>query len=226
MARRPMIHAGGYSRIDSVTTCSTNGQVRQVLDASASRPPRTRSTSSCSCASTSGAPLSRYQVHDERIGGGLVPGQKDRHRLVAHLTVGHPAAVAFLVLRHQQHGQQIAAIAGRLAPLGDQAVDDRVELGSSPSASGGTTAAADAPARRTTAASSSRRNRARSSATGRRVARATRRRLPNSVWPTTASVSRIISCATSIVPPSVQPRCTRSAYAGHHRRVRRRCRSR
>ena len=62
----------------------------------------------------------------QRVGGRLVAGEEDRHRLVAHLLIGHPAAIVF-VLRGEQHRQQVAVIAAAGAAVGDHAVDDRVE---------------------------------------------------------------------------------------------------
>ena len=53
----------------------------------------------------------------ERVRRRLVPGEEDRHRLVADLPVGHPAAFVLVVLRQQQHRQQVAAIAAAGAAL-------------------------------------------------------------------------------------------------------------
>ncbi len=63
----------------------------------------------------------------QRVGRGLVPGQEQGHGLIAKLLVGHPPAVAFLVDRHQQHRQQIAAILTRLPALVDDSVDRPIE---------------------------------------------------------------------------------------------------
>ena len=63
----------------------------------------------------------------ERVRGRFVAGEEDRHRLVAHLRIAHPAAVAFFVARQQQHRQQIAAVIRRRAPLVDDPVDQPVE---------------------------------------------------------------------------------------------------
>ena len=49
----------------------------------------------------------------ERVRGRFVAGEEDRHRLVAHLRVAHPAAVLLVVAREQQHRQQIAAVIRR-----------------------------------------------------------------------------------------------------------------
>ena len=64
----------------------------------------------------------------ERVRRGLVAGQEDRHGLVAKLLVGHAPAVALLVLSHQEHGQQVPAVASLPSVVLDQPVDDRVEL--------------------------------------------------------------------------------------------------
>ncbi len=62
----------------------------------------------------------------ERVGRRLVTGEKDGHRLVAHLVVRHPRAVVF-VLGGQQHRQQVAAIAAARSSIRDHAIDDGVE---------------------------------------------------------------------------------------------------
>ena len=54
--------------------------------------------------------------------------EEDRHRLVTDLLVAHAAATLFLVLREEEHREQVAAIARVSTPLRDQSVDDAVEL--------------------------------------------------------------------------------------------------
>ena len=63
----------------------------------------------------------------ERVGGRLVAGEEDGHRLVAQLLVGHARAVALVVLRVEEHGEEVAAVFAGRAPLLDDAVDDGVE---------------------------------------------------------------------------------------------------
>jgi hypothetical protein len=63
----------------------------------------------------------------QQVGRGLVAREQERHRFVAKLAIAHAAAVSLAVLREEQHGEQVAAILPRRAPLGDQAVDRRVE---------------------------------------------------------------------------------------------------
>ena len=53
-------------------------------------------------------------------------GEKDRHRFVADLLIRHHRSIIF-ILGGQQHRQQIAVIAAAGPPIGDEAVDDRVE---------------------------------------------------------------------------------------------------
>ena len=52
-------------------------------------------------------------------------GQEDRHRLVAKLPVGHPAAV--LVAGAQEHGHEVAAVRAPVTALADDLVDELVE---------------------------------------------------------------------------------------------------
>ncbi len=54
-------------------------------------------------------------------------GQEQGHALVAELAVGHPPA-ALLVLGVQEHREQVAAVIVALAPLGDDAEEDAIEL--------------------------------------------------------------------------------------------------
>ena len=58
-----------------------------------------------------------------------MPGEEDGHRLVAHLRIGHPAAVfsSLVIPGRQQHREEIAMIAAARPPLGDEAVDDGIE---------------------------------------------------------------------------------------------------
>ena len=62
----------------------------------------------------------------QRVGGGLVAGEKDRHRLVAKLAVVHRLA-GFGIARPDQHREQIGAVRGALPPLGDHPHHHRVE---------------------------------------------------------------------------------------------------
>ena len=116
-----MIHAGGYRRIDSVIDLLDAAADAEGRQPSACRPPSTRSTSSCSRCFDVRRAAQQVPRPGQRVRGRLVAGEKDRHRLVAHLLVGHPAAALLFVLRHEQHRQQVAAIAGRLPALGDHA---------------------------------------------------------------------------------------------------------
>ena len=63
----------------------------------------------------------------QRVGRGLVAGEKDRDRLVAHLRVGHLPAVSFGVRGRDEKAQQIRAADRRSPPLGDHARDRRVD---------------------------------------------------------------------------------------------------
>ena len=63
----------------------------------------------------------------ERVGGRFVPGEKERHQLVAQLFVAHLAAVAFGVLRTDEHREQVAVIAPLASALRDDAIDDGIE---------------------------------------------------------------------------------------------------
>jgi hypothetical protein len=56
-----------------------------------------------------------------------VAGEEDGHGLVAQLLVGHPAAVALLVLRLEEHGEEVTAVFAARTSLLDDAVDDAVE---------------------------------------------------------------------------------------------------
>ena len=103
-----------------------------------------RRSSSARRASASGMLGEQVPGPRQRHRGRLVAGQEERHDLVAHLPVGHAAAVVG-VLRLQQHREQVAAVLAAGAPRGDDAVDDRVELAGPPAASAG--CAASAPSR-------------------------------------------------------------------------------
>ena len=63
----------------------------------------------------------------EQIRRRLMSGEEERHRLVAKLAVAHPAAVSLAVLRHEQHGEEVAAILARCTTFGDEPIDRRVE---------------------------------------------------------------------------------------------------
>jgi len=74
----------------------------------------------------------RVRVGERRVAGeaedvGHIIGLAPRHRLVAPLLIAHAARI-FLVLREEQHRQQVAAIEAGRTTLGDHRVDDRVEL--------------------------------------------------------------------------------------------------
>ena len=55
-----------------------------------------------------------------------MPGGEEGEHLIAHLRIAHRRAV--LVARGEQHGEDIAVVRPGGAPLGDQAVDQRVHL--------------------------------------------------------------------------------------------------
>ncbi len=66
----------------------------------------------------------------QRVGRRFMAGEEQRQRLVAHLLVRHPSAVALGILRRQQHREQIPACSPPRelrAPLGDETVDGRVQ---------------------------------------------------------------------------------------------------
>ncbi len=54
-------------------------------------------------------------------------GEENRHRLIAHLKVSHPPAVAFHILSQQEHGKEIAPVFAGSSPLLDDPIDHGVE---------------------------------------------------------------------------------------------------
>ena len=64
----------------------------------------------------------------QRDGGRLVSSQQDRHRLVPQLAIGHRSCPALFVAREQQHAEKVAAVPAAATVLGDEPVDDAVEL--------------------------------------------------------------------------------------------------
>ncbi len=56
-----------------------------------------------------------------------MPGDQERHALIADLLVGEPAAVALRVHGEEEHGEEIALVAPGGAPLADEAPHGLVE---------------------------------------------------------------------------------------------------
>ena len=103
--------------------------------------PITRSTSSAMPRLDVGMLRQQVVRPRQRQRGRLVSGQQHRHDLVAELTVGH-AGAGLLVARRQQHGQQVRFVAAGPSPVGDDPVDDLVQLAQARARSGDSPAAA------------------------------------------------------------------------------------
>jgi len=65
----------------------------------------------------------------EGVGRGLVPSEDDGEAFVTDLLVGHDVGGVFGVDDLEEHGEEIAAIAGGSAALIDHGIDDGVEIG-------------------------------------------------------------------------------------------------
>ena len=111
-----------------MNTCRVYG--RRGRSAKPGTPPAGSSASTSSCSPPFGLGMPREQMVAPGQGArrGLVPGEHDRHHLVAHLRVAHAGAARLFVRGQEQHGEQVAVVF-LLPPAGvDDARDHAVEF--------------------------------------------------------------------------------------------------